>query len=92
MINLPINFEQQAQSAGNPANGGPPYQLSARDLMRNFVYSAIDIDDAYVENGPGFNGYTKRKITLPPPPQGEELYVLGWREGGFVWVETEACE
>lgn len=91
MINFPVNFEQQAQMSGNPANGGPPYQLRARDLMRNFAYSALDADDAYIANEPGFNGYTKRKLKLPAPPPGG-THVLGVIDGALTWIETEACE
>jgi hypothetical protein len=43
-MKLPIDFEEKVKLPP-PANGaGYPYQLSAKDLMDNFKYAALQVD------------------------------------------------
>jgi hypothetical protein len=65
-MTFPINFEALAQQGGNPAAGGYPYQIKGADLMRNFVYAALDADNTLIEEVVGQNGYTQRKLKIPP--------------------------
>ena len=88
---FPVNFEALAQQGGNPAAGGYPYQIKGADLMRDFVYAALDADDSLIEEFPGQGGYTQRRLKIPPPP-GSGTYVLGSQGGSLTWIETEACE
>ena len=41
-MNLPVDFEAKARGAKQASGGGYPVQLSAADLMRNFVHAALD--------------------------------------------------
>ncbi len=91
MNSFPINFEALAQQGGNPAGGGYPYQIKGADLMRNFVYAALDADATLIEEVAGQNGYTQRKLKIPALPSGG-TYVLGSVGGTMQWIETEACD
>lgn len=90
MIKFPINFQEQAQGATKGKISGPPYQISARDLMKNFTYSAIDADDSWVDSTIGFNGYQSRRLKLPPTP-GDGVYVLGSVNNVIQWIKAEEC-
>jgi hypothetical protein len=59
--------------------------------MRDFVYAALDADDALIEETAGQGGYTQRRLKIPAPPSGG-TYVLGSQGGTLTWIETEACE
>jgi hypothetical protein len=91
MSPFPVDFEALAQGGGNPASGGYPYRIKGSDLMRNFVYAALDVEEGLIEDSTGQNGYAQRKLKIPSPPVGG-TYVLGSVGGTIQWIETEACE
>jgi hypothetical protein len=77
--------------SGSPP--GPPYQISAGKLDRNFArcypkdwdgdkkpYSIKRDEDGYII-----------QFSFWPPPSGG-TYVLGSRGGSLVWLETEECD
>ena len=70
-MSLPIDFEEKVKAP--PAVGGVggyPYSISAKDLMRNFVYAAVVVDSG--ANGitettsTGIGGHQGRKISTTP--------------------------
>jgi hypothetical protein len=91
MNSFPIDFEALARQGGNPAAGGYPYQIKGADLMRDFVYAALDADNTLIEEVVGQGGYTQRKLKIPALPGGG-TYVLGSVDGTMQWIETEACD
>lgn len=90
MDNFPVDFQELAQRGGNSASGGYPYQIKATDLMRNFVFAALDADPTLLEEKTGQGGYTQRRLKIPPAPQGG-THVLGCNGGILEWLETEEC-
>tara|TARA_R110000868_G_scaffold45604_1_gene151219 strand:- start:14 stop:292 length:279 start_codon:yes stop_codon:yes gene_type:complete len=88
---IPVDFEAKAKSGGTSAMGGYPYQLSARDLMRNFVFATLEVESAYIEQTTGMNGYPTRKLKIFPPIPASGTYVLGSVNGSLSWVSTEVC-
>ena len=86
----PVSFEQKAKIGGNPAAGGYPYQLSANDLDKNFVFATLDADNSLVETKTGAGGHTQRRLKIPAAPT-EGTYVLGAVGGSLQWLETEEC-
>jgi len=69
---LPINFEEKAKTAGSSNGKGYPYQLSAKDLMKDFVFSSPVIDKETpngnkngitVTETTGQSGYKARKLS-----------------------------
>lgn len=66
-MSLPVDFEEKARAAASAKGGGYPTQISASDLMQNFVYAAgefsendFDVTDSKGEESP----HTTRKISL----------------------------
>ena len=44
MINLPVDFEEKVKLPPRVNGISYPYQISAKDLMDNFKYAAIQVD------------------------------------------------
>lgn len=86
----PVNFEALAKSGGNPANGGYPYQLKATDLMKNFVFATLEVDESLINQTSGLGGHTQRKLKIPAVPS-SGTHVLGAVNGSLQWLATEEC-
>jgi hypothetical protein len=84
----PVNFEEKVRLPKGGNNGDYPYAIKAQDLMKNFVYAAIDLPEGVTEEFSGEGGYRQRR--LKPPASG--TWVLGAKDGVVQWLETEACE
>jgi len=84
----PINFEEKVRLPKGQNNGDYPYAIKAQDLMKNFVYAALDLPDDVTEEFSGESGYRQRR--LRPPASG--TWVLGAKDGQIQWLETESCE
>jgi hypothetical protein len=89
-LNLPVDFEALAKQGGNPASGGYPYTIKASDMMKNFVFAALDADDTLVETIIGQGGHPQRKLKIPAVPSGG-THVLGCVDGAIQWIATEEC-
>lgn len=89
--NLPVDFETLAKVGGNSSLGGYPYQLSSKDLMKNFVFASLQVDAEYLESTTGMNGYEARKLKVFPPIPESGTYVLGAVKGALTWLSTEEC-
>jgi hypothetical protein len=89
---IPVDFEERAKRPPGATNADYPYAIKARDLMEDFVYAALDVDDSLVEQKTGQGGHKQRRLKIPALPSGSGLFVLGARGGALEWVETEACE
>jgi hypothetical protein len=89
-MTLPVDFEAKARAASSPSGGGYPVQLSAADLMRNFVFSALDADPSLIEETTGQGGHRARKLKIPAVPGGG-THVLGAVGGALQWIATEEC-
>ncbi len=90
MNNFPINFEEVAKRPKGSTGADYPYAIKATDLMKNFVFAALDADESLIEETTGQNGYTKRRIKIPAVPSGG-TYVLGAVDGALQWIATEEC-
>jgi hypothetical protein len=87
---LPVSFAEKSKQGGNPAAGGYPYQISASDLDKNFVFAALDVDDSLIKSTTGQGGHSARKLNIPAVPGGG-TYVLGAVDGALTWIATEEC-
>ena len=83
-----VDFEEKVRLPKGSTNGDYPYAIKAQDLMKNFVYAAIDFPEGVTEEFSGESGYRQRR--LKPPATG--TWVLGAKGGVVQWIETEACE
>jgi hypothetical protein len=64
-MSLPIDFEQKIKQ--QPSQSGYPYQISAADLMQNFVYAAGEFKEEefeITESKGESSQHTTRKISL----------------------------
>ena len=50
MIKFPVDFEQKVKLPAGPG-GGYPVQISAKDLMRDFRFAALQVDTTPLANG-----------------------------------------
>jgi len=89
-MNLPVDFEAKVKAPPSASGGGYPTQLSAADLMRNFVHAALDADPSLIEKTTGQGGHQARKLKIPAAP-GSGPHVLGAVNGTLTWLATEAC-
>lgn len=89
-MTLPVDFEAKARQAAQASGGGYPVQLSAADLMRNFVHAALDADPSLIEQTTGQGGHKARKLKIPAAPA-TGTHVLGAVDGTLQWIATEEC-
>jgi hypothetical protein len=90
-MTLPVDYEEKARAAKSASGGGYPVQLSAADLMRNFVMAALDADESLIEKTTGQGGHPARKLKIPAVPE-DGTHVLGAVNGALAWIATEACD
>jgi hypothetical protein len=90
-MNFPVDFEAVARAAKNASGGGYPVQISAGDLMRNFVMAALDADPSLIDQTTGQGGHSQRKLKIPAVPS-SGTHVLGAVGGALTWLATEECE
>ena len=86
----PVDFEERSRRAKQASGGGYPVQISAADLMKNFVHAALDADPSLIEQTTGQGGHAARKLKIPAAPSGG-THVLGSVDGVIQWLATEEC-
>ena len=89
-MRFPVDFEAKARQGRQASGGGYPVQLSAADLMRNFVFASLDADPSLIEQTTGQGGHESRKLKIPAVP-GSGTHVLGAVNGALQWIATEEC-
>jgi len=75
MSTPPVSFQTLAQTAGNPAAGGYPYQLKASDLDKNFVFATLDVDDSLIESITGAGGHPQRRLKIEAGTKANQIYI-----------------
>lgn len=83
-----VDFQEKARLPKGNTNADYPYALKAEDLMKNFVYAALDLPENMIEEFSGEKGYRQRRLKSPGPG----TWVLGSVDGTIQWIETEACD
>jgi hypothetical protein len=89
-LQIPVDFIALAQGPSGQSASDYPYSIKARDLMRNFIYCALDADATIIENSIGPGGEISRKLKIPAVPSGG-THVLGAVGGELAWIATEEC-
>ena len=87
----PVDFEERVKRPNGVSGSDYPYAIKAADLMRNFVFATLEVDESLIIIQPGPGGHNQRRLKIPKVPQGE-TFVLGAVGGELQWIETEACE
>lgn len=88
--NPPVDFQALAQGATGTTNKDYPYAIRATDLMKDFVFATLDIEEGVYEETTGLQGHRQRRLKIPSPPS-SGTYVLGAVDGSFQWIATEEC-
>jgi hypothetical protein len=83
--NPPVDFQALAQGAAGTTNKDYPYAIKATDLMRNFVFATLDIEDGLVEETTGAQGHRQRKFKIPAPAGAEDALQLVYDANTFSW-------
>jgi len=83
----PINFDDLVKASKKSTSEGYPYQLSSKDLMRNFVFATLQVDPDHIEAAQGLGGYPARKLKIFPPIPSEDsvLVAIG---GSVAWTSA----
>jgi hypothetical protein len=84
---IPIDFEERAKRPPGATNADYPYAIKARDLMEDFVYAALDVDDSLVEQKTGQGGHKQRRLKIPALPTDSEPKSLQTQGGQLSWGE-----
>jgi hypothetical protein len=87
---IPVDFQQKVLLPKGQTASDYPYAIKATDLMQNFVFATLDIDDSLVESISGQNGHAQRRLKIPALPT-SGTYVLGAVSGAFTWIATQDC-
>lgn len=87
----PIDFEQKVRLPKGVSNADYPYAIKAKDLMKNFVFATLDMDETLFENRTSKGGHRQRRLKIPRVPA-TGTYVLGSKDGKIQWIATEDCE
>ena len=86
----PVDFQQLAQSATGASGKDYPYAIKATDLMKNFVFATLVVEDGVYEETSGAQGHRQRRLKIPTPPSAG-THVLGAIGGEIQWIATEDC-
>jgi len=57
------------------SNKDYPYAIRATDLMQNFVYATLDINDSLVEEQGGPNGHIQRRLNIDAGTAANQIYI-----------------
>jgi len=101
---LPVNFSTKLKEAKAPDGKGYPFAIKAEDLMKDFVYASLIVDETPHASGLylhelktfGEDGHTAREIriegTVNGLPEGTSGDIIRHDGTGWVTVNTEWLE
>jgi hypothetical protein len=69
----PVDFQQLAQGATGTTNADYPYAIKATDLMRNFVFATLDIEEGLYDETTGAQGHSQRRLRMSPGTQVNQI-------------------
>ena len=83
MNDFPVDFQNAVK------NGKSTSPISASDLMKNFAWAKLVLDDSLFETTTVM-GFSAHKFKMPEVPK-SGTYVLGAVSGSLEWLSTEEC-
>lgn len=69
----PVDFQQLAQGATGTTNADYPYSIKATDLMKNFVFATLAVEDGLYEQTTGLQSHSQRKLRMRPGTQDNQI-------------------
>jgi hypothetical protein len=85
---LPVDFEERVKRSKGKTTSDYPYAIKAEDLMRNFVYGALDVDESLIEETNGQGGHKARKLAIPAIPESAIPAQLTAQGGSLSWAAS----
>jgi len=83
--NLPVDFEERVKRPKGETGGDYPYAIKARDLMQDFVYAALDVDETLIKDSVGQGGHKQRQLKIPALPSDDQPAQLTAQGGSLSW-------
>jgi len=71
----PVNFEELVRGATGTTSKDYPYAIKASDLMKDFVFATLDINDGVYEETTGSGGHRQRKLKINAGTEANQLYI-----------------
>jgi hypothetical protein len=62
--NPPVDFEERVKRPSGANNADYPYAIKAADLMRNFVFATLDMDEPLFQEQVGIGGHSQRRLKI----------------------------
>lgn len=98
MAKIPVDFSEKAKIPPGVGGAGYPYRISAKDLMQDLVYAALDVDTEAHSSGlalaesktTGQGGHAGRKISLTGTLVSIEFYC--WKDGVVGTIKLTASQ
>lgn len=94
---LPIDFEEKVKLPPSPAGTGYPYRISAKDLMKDFVFASPIVDKETpsgnkngltVTETTGQGGHQARKLSCTHVPEAKKNgTLLRWKDDQWVTLD-----
>ena len=86
----PVDFEEKVKLPKGNTSADYPYAIKAADLMKDFVFATLIVDEGVFEETTGTGGHRQRRLKIPTPPT-SGTHVLGAISGTIQWIATEEC-
>jgi hypothetical protein len=71
----PVDFQQLAQGQRGLNGSDYPYAIKATDLMKNFVFATLVLNEGTYKEQGGKNGHTQRQLRLKGGTQRGDIAV-----------------
>jgi hypothetical protein len=86
--NLPIDFEERVKRPKGKSGEDYPYAIKAADLMQDFVYAALDVDETLIKDSVGQGGHKQRQLKIPALPSDDQPAQLTTQSGSLSWAAS----
>jgi hypothetical protein len=86
--NLPVDFEKKVKLPKGETGGDYPYAIKAADLMQDFVYAALDVDETLIKDSVGQGGHKQRQLKIPALPSDDQPAQLTTQSGSLSWAAS----
>jgi len=87
--NPPVDFEEKIRRATGTTNKDYPYAIKATDLMQDFVFATLDIEDGIFEETTGLNGYTQRRLKIEAGTEANQICIWDGSKITVIATPTE---
>jgi len=87
-MNFPVDFEKMVRLPAKVGNASYPYRISAKDLMMDFRFAALEVDETPTESGislvetreHSYGGGTRKVKVMHTSQKGLTVNIVFWLE------------